>query len=183
MYGLINNALKDMVLRESGQSGLDGVFTRAGLRSQTFVSSETYDDSITYRLIGAYSEESGIPVEDALRSFGQYWILETAVKHYGAMFSSAGSDFLSLMLALPRFHARVMLIYPALKPPNFRVDLKREGELELTYISERKGLTSFTIGLIEGLGIHFKVKTVVSLKTSSPEKGEHVFDVKWSSNE
>ena len=91
MYGLINRAVKGLVTEQFGIEAWDRIRTRAGLEDEDFISMESYDDSVTYDLVAAATEELGLSADTILEAFGGYWVEYTAVEGYGALLDSAGS--------------------------------------------------------------------------------------------
>jgi hypothetical protein len=50
---------------------------KSGVDVDFFISTEPYDDDITYNLAIAVSEEMQMPLSDVLIAFGEWWILKT----------------------------------------------------------------------------------------------------------
>ena len=92
MYGLVNTAVRDLVVDQHGPEVWERVRTRAGVASDTFVAMEQYPDAVTYDLVAAASEELGAPAEALLEAFGERWITYTAEKGYGEALEFAGQD-------------------------------------------------------------------------------------------
>ena len=81
---------------------------------------------------------------------------------------------------LPMFHNRIMLIYPKLTPPEFRVSNETETSIDLHYLSAREGLQSFVRGLLIGIGKLYEMEVSVDLLQSRPAGDSHeVFRVSW----
>ncbi len=180
MYGMVNKAVQDMVVTAHGEAVWLEIKRRAGVTQEIFIGTEGYPDEITYKLVEAASAVLQIPAEQILRAFGEHWVLETARKGYGHLMSAAGSSLEEFIGNLPRFHDRVALIYPNLKPPRFEVTDRTAGSLRLHYISHRPGLTPFVEGLISGLGKMFHTVVHVTLEHSRSEGGDKdVFLLKW----
>lgn len=73
-----------------------------------------------------------------------------------------------------------MMLYPKLTPPEFKTSLISECELHLEYISRRKGLTNFLLGLIEGLSILYNTPVEVTMLKENDAEGTHqVFKITW----
>ncbi len=80
MYGLINNAMRGMIRENFGDEQWDKIQEVSGVPADSFLTMRSYDDSVTYNLVGAAAEVLGEPVETCLQLFGEYWVLETASK-------------------------------------------------------------------------------------------------------
>ncbi len=155
MYGLVNTAVRDLVISTYGEETWDRIRTRAGLGTGTFIAMDRYDDAVTYDLVAAASEELGVEAFDVLRSFGQYWTRFTADQGYGDTLEFAGHDFVTFLSNLDDMHARVAMSFPDLDPPSFDLEHQADGRLLLHYFSDRAGLAPMVIGLLEGLATRF----------------------------
>lgn len=181
MYGLVNRAIEQMVCNGHGEQVWEAIKETAEVDDDIFVSSEGYDDAITYKLVGAASEVLGVPPGQILLDFGRHWILRTAKEGYGDLLASAGSDLGAFLRNLPNFHTRVKLIYPHLRPPEFHCDDIRPQSLRLHYSSHRGGLAMFVHGLLLGLGEHFGVQVEVTQVASKESGADHdIFFVSWT---
>lgn len=163
MYGLVNQAIKGLVVDGFGNDKWEDIKNRAGITLDYFVSDEIYDDSITFDLVAHSAEVLGVSQTYVLRAFGEYWIMKTGQEKYGHMMKAGGPDFIHFMLNLPNFHGRVMLIYPNIRPPEFIVEKIKQNELVVHYFSERNGLTEFLHGLIIGLAKMFNETIEIEL--------------------
>lgn len=155
MYGLVNIAIRDFVLREHGDELWERVRTLAGVPSSTFVGMERYPDSTTYDLVAAASRELDAPVETLLELFGEFWMEFTAREGYGDALEFAGSGFVDFLANLDDMHAHIALSFPHLDPPSFELDDGDPDALVLHYRSDRPGLAPMVVGLIRGLAKRF----------------------------
>ncbi|MBI5769923.1 MAG: heme NO-binding domain-containing protein [Verrucomicrobia bacterium] len=180
MYGMVNKTVQKLIVSRHGEAAWCEIKRRAGVTVDIFISSESYPDEITYKLVGAASEFLQLPAEQVLREFGEYWVIETAQKDYGYLMTAGGRSLPEFLINLPRFHDRVALIYPNLAPPEFEVTDRTERSLRLHYISHRPGLTPFVEGLLIGLGKMFNTAARVTLERSRADGGKaDVFLVEW----
>ena len=173
MYGLVNKAVRDLVLMRFGKDRWDEIKTKAGVNGDTFVGMSPYPDEVTYRLVAAASETLGLSPEQVLEAFGEHWIGYTAQEGYGAMLDLAGDNFVDFLKNLDKLHARVGLSFPKLAPPSFRCTDVTEGSVRLHYYSKRPGLAPFVVGLLKGLGKRFKVELDVSVDKSRDNGHDH----------
>ena len=174
MYGLINKAVRGLVIEQFGEEAWTRIRVRAGLEEDDFVSMDNYDDSVTYDLVGAASQELGLAAEAILEGFGSYWVRYTGVEGYGHLLDSAGSSLPEFLTNLDQMHARVKLAFPDLKPPRFRVTDADEDGLILHYYSHRPGLAPLVVGLVQGLAERFgDVVEVDSFRDEVGEDSEH----------
>jgi hypothetical protein len=180
MYGIVNKAIEDLVISNFGEEKWEAVKTRSGVDIDFFISNEPYDDDITYKLAGAVSEEMNIPVSAVLQTFGEWWILKTGKEKYGGLMDAGGNSLREFLINLPAFHYRVMLIYPKLTPPEFKVSNIEEQSIYVHYFSKREGLEEFVRGLLTGLGKMYNTPMEVEIIQSRNEGSDHeVFKVSW----
>lgn len=180
MYGIVNQAIEDLVKANFGEEKWDKVKERSGIDDDFFISNEPYDDIITYKLAAAASEELGISVDKVLNAFGEWWILKTGKEKYGGLMEAGGNNLKEFLINLPIFHNRIMLIYPKLTPPEFKVDNLEENSIHVHYYSKREGLQEFVRGLLYGLGKMYNTVIKVKLIESRMGGNDHeVFKVSW----
>jgi hypothetical protein len=163
MYGLVNKAIQDMICKYHGEDTWENIKQKAALEDiDFFIGMEAYPDDITYRLVEAACEVLGIPSDEILKAFGEYWVTYTAEEGYGELLASAGNSLPQFMENLDNLHARVGLSFPQLLPPCFGCEHISEKSVELHYQSTRQGLTPMVIGLVHGLGKRFKTKVDIT---------------------
>lgn len=180
MYGIVNKAIEDLVKTNFGVEKWEAIKVRSGLEIEHFISSETYDDDITYLLAGAAAAELGMSVEAILQAFGEWWVLKTSVEKYGSLMEAGGSNLKEFLVNLPVFHNRIMFVYPKLTPPEFRISHIEERGISVHYFSKRHGLRDFVYGLLIGLGKMYQTPVVVELIQSREEGSDHeIFRVTW----
>jgi hypothetical protein len=155
MYGMVNQAIEQMVCANHGEATWEAIKTKAEVEEEMFIGNESYDDEVTYRLVAAASSVLGLPAEEVLKAFGRHWVLETAQKSYGALMRSSGRNLAEFLVNLDHMHTRVKLIFPKLIPPRIECHEITPSSLRLHYFSHRPGLAPFVVGLVEGLGVMF----------------------------
>lgn len=163
MYGLINRSIEGLITARYGADRWRAVRARAGLADEPFVSMRSYDDSVTYALVGAASAELEVPAEALLEAFGQYWTVNVAHASYGDMLQHYGATLPEFIGNLDAMHAQVAAAMPALVPPSFRVTEREGGVLVVEYRSSRAGLAPMVVGLLQGLCVVFKTSHTVQL--------------------
>ena len=179
MYGLINSALQSMIREKFGDEQWDKVLRASGVSDDSFLTMRRYDDAITYDLAGAASEVLGAPVAACLEMFGEYWVLETAAKSYGALMDAAGSDMVEFLNNMNALHDRITGTFVDYVPPEFSVESLDADRHRIHYLSKRKGLTPFVVGLLKGLAYRFGSQIEILAQETIPvTSGEHtVFEV------
>lgn len=180
MYGIVNKAIEDLVISKFGEEKWEAVKERSGIDIDFFISNEPYNDDITFKLVVAVSTEINIPVSDVLQTFGEWWILKTGKEKYGGLMEAGGQSLREFLINLPIFHNRIILIYPKLTPPEFKVSHIEDRSIHMHYFSKRSGLQEFVRGLFMGLGKMYNTPMEVELIQSRDDGSDHeVFKVSW----
>lgn len=180
MYGMVNKAIKEMVVNQHGMDRWEAIRTAAGLEVDEFISNEPYPDALTYDLVSAASSILGVTAQDVLIDFGRHWILVTAKHGYAELMQAGGSTFADFLEHLPNFHTRVCMIFPNLSPPDFEVTDRSSNSLRLHYHTHRPGLTHFVIGLLEGLATFFETPITITVLEEKAKGHDHdLFEVSW----
>lgn len=155
MHGAVNQAVEDLIVSTYDERTWLKIKKASGFTEEMFLSNEPYPDQLTFDLVVATNQVTGLGVEDILLALGEHWVLETGVNKYGALLKSGGNGFEEFIMYLPKFHGRVMMLYPNIIPPEFEVEKLGEGKIMLQYFSQRDGLTMFVFGLLVGIGKMF----------------------------
>jgi hypothetical protein len=180
MYGIINKSIEELVIENFGEEKWELIKIRSGIDVDYFISNEPYDDAITYSLAGAISKEMNVPLDQVLFLFGEWWIIRTTNEKYGSLMKAGGSNLKMFLTNLPQFHNHIMLLYPKLTPPEFKVSDIEENSIHIHYFSKREGLKDFVHGLLSGLGKMFQTQVEIILIESRDGGSNHeVFKVSW----
>ena len=180
MYGIVNKAIEELITANFGAEKWEAVKNRSGIDVDFFISNEPYDDELTFRLAQAASLEMNLTLQQVFLAFGEWWVLKTSKEKYGSLMATGGNSLKDFLLNMPTFHNRIMLIYPKLTPPEFRITHEEENSLHLHYFSKRNGLQDFVIGLLSGLGKMYSTPVSVEIVMSKESGEDHeVFKVSW----
>jgi len=179
MYGLINSSLQSMIREKFGEEQWNKVLSASGVPEDSFLSMRSYDDAITYDLVGAASAVLGAPPEACLEMFGEWWVLDTAAKSYGPLLDASGRNLVQFLGNMNALHDRITGTFTNYIPPEFRVESLEGDRHRIHYISKRQGLTPFVVGLLKGLAKRFDSELeFLSQKALPVNSGEHtVFEV------
>lgn len=181
MHGMVNKALQDLLASNHGEGVWQRIRSKAGLQDEVFISTESYPDEITYKLVASASEVLNLPEKSILNQFGRWWVLKTAKHGYGHLLAAGGRDLGEFLQNLPNFHIRVSMVFAELQPPEFRCTEVAPGQVRLHYKSHRRGLSAFVIGLLEGLGEMFAVVVQIVHEQQADGGADHdVFLVTWN---
>jgi hypothetical protein len=180
MYGIINKSIESLVVEKFGIEKWETIKTKSEINIDFFLSNEPYSDEVTYKLVSTIAEELKISVHDVLVTFGEYWVLKTTHEKYSSLMKSGGQNLKEFLLNLPAFHNRIMLLYPKLTPPEFKLGKIEENSIDMYYYSSRESLQPFVIGLFQGLGKLFKTEVVVTHLDGVHNGLDHdIFNIKW----
>ena len=180
MYGIVNKSIEDLVVSNFGEEKWEAVKIRSDIGIDFFISNETYDDDVTYKLAGAISEEMNLSIEVVMFTFCEWWILDTTNKRYSGLLKLGGKNLQEFLKNLPQFHNHIMLIYPKLTPPEFKVSDLEPTSICIHYFSKRIGLKDFVHGVLSGLGKLFQTEVTIELQESRDSGSNHeVFKVSW----
>lgn len=180
MYGIVNKAVEGLIKEQFGEEQWDLIRQHAGIEVDFFISTEPYDDEITYKLAVSASEVLKMDIGKIMVALGEYWVLEVGRAKYGDLMEAGGDSLREFLINLPQFHSRIMLLYPKLMPPEFRITDIERTSLSVHYFSHRQGLQEFVRGLLQGLGKMYKTETAIELIASRNDGNDHdVFRVSW----
>ena len=180
MYGLVNKAIKDLVVSRFGADKWHEICELTDFQDGEFVSMHSYPDKLTYDLVKNASKVLQADAHVVLEAFGEYWILYTADEGYGDLMDLTGSSFVEFLTNLDMLHYRIGNIMPKLAPPQFSTRNETSNSVELEYRSHREGLVPMLHGLIRGLGKRFEMNVIIEQIQVKDEQNDcHVFLIKW----
>ena len=79
MHGAVNQAVEDLVKIHFGDGIWNKIKAKSGFTEEMFLSNEPYPDQLTYDLVVATHEVTGMAPADILRALGEHWILDTGL--------------------------------------------------------------------------------------------------------
>jgi len=183
MYGMINKAIRTLVVRETSEEVWEQVLEASGIDEDVYEDLEGYDDSITFSLVGAVSETLGLPPGDVLEMFGVYWAVDVAPKGYGEYFNAFGDDFESFVAGLDEMHVRITKMLPSLVPPAFKIEKLGDNHFKVHYESQRDGLAPLAVGMLKGVAMHFGGEADITQIEYKGTDDHDVFEVRFTESE
>ena len=183
MYGMINKAIRTLVIREAGEEVWEQVLVASEIDEDVYEDLEGYDDGVTFALVGATSETLGVPPGDVLEMFGVYWAVDVAPKGYGEYFNAFGDDFESFVAGLDEMHVRITKMLPSLVPPAFKIEKLGENHFKVHYESQRDGLAPLAVGMLKGVAMHFGGEADITQIEYKGTDDHDVFEVQFTENE
>lgn len=153
MYGMVNQAIKTMVLEKFDEATWDLVCSKSHLEIIDFAPFEQYDDAVTGNLVGAVSEIAGMNPHDLLESFGEYWVEYAKRSEYSSILHSFAPSPVKLIESLDSLHGRLQLLFSGLSAPSFWVEHSSANEIIVHYSTTRTTmhLEYMVIGLLKGV--------------------------------
>jgi hypothetical protein len=148
---MVNEGIRTFILNNHGAEAWRTICSKAGLEEREFERMSNYDDAVTYGLVGAICEYTGLTASEVLSVFGKYWVEYAGGSNFGRLLRLSGRSLFEQLKGLDDMHDRVLLSMPHLKPPSFEVDLTGERTCLLHYYSDRDGLAPMVVGLLYGL--------------------------------
>jgi hypothetical protein len=182
MYGLVNQAIQDLVTRKHGSDAWESICKEVGLEGTEFEPMKSYSDDLTYRLVGAVCKISQADPGNWLRSLGDHWITFTAAEGYGEMMDMFGRDLRSCLRNLNGMHGHMGAMMPKLNPPRFRVEDTASDQIIVHYYSHREGLAPMVIGLLDGLARRFGEQVEISHQAKGSRSDHDEFDIRFLSS-
>jgi hypothetical protein len=173
VYGMINQAVRQLVVENHGETTWTAICTEAGLTETDFGSLQTYPDEITYKLVGACSTVLGLPAETVLEVFGEYWVEFAKQTSFGRLMRFAGRSLEEFVDNLDQMHAKIKMSLPELQPPSFRITESAPNSFRLHYYSARPGLTPLVKGMLKGVGKMFGIVVDIQLDRPRSEGSDH----------
>jgi len=151
MYGLVNQAMKELVIDAHGETTWRRICDEAGVGDGDFRTMHAYPDAVTVGLVGAASRILDVPAPTLLEQFGTYWVGFAKTTDFAMLMRFAGSSFLEFVQNLDLMHAKIKLSLPELTPPSFRCTEVTESGFRLHYYSSRQGLAPLVVGMMKGV--------------------------------
>jgi len=152
MYGLVNQAIKSMVLEHADEKIWKNICAEIKIPSEDFESFIQYPDEMTLNLVLQISSTLKLEPAVLLEEFGKFFVKYARNSEYQSILEAFGKSPVELIESLDSLHARLGLLFDNLKPPSFWVDRVSEREILVHYSSQRQmPLEPFVVGLIKGI--------------------------------
>lgn len=155
MYGMVNNAIRSLIIERYGSEAWSEVCREAGIDRGEFAAVLPYDDQVSLDVIAQSANVTGKSVPQLLHDIGRYWVGFAARSAFGPLIRFGGARFEEFLGNLDLMHSKIKASLPELAPPSFQVEPLEGGLVRVTYRSTRDGLFPFVEGLFEGLSDHF----------------------------
>jgi len=159
MKGAIFNMLEEMVEQEFGLEVWDSLL-EATEQDGVYLSTESYPDEMLVALVVAAHEKSGIPVNDLVRSFGEF--IFPRFYQQNQQFFKPEMTLKDFLLTVDQvIHVEVRKLHPDAGLPQFDYVDEDDNELTMVYSSPRK-MCMLAEGLISGAATHFETECTLT---------------------
>lgn len=152
MKGTVVNIWLNTITSLYGENTKNSVLTKEGWNPHKLITPlEEIEDVKIMSLMNAFAKSEGIKSEELWKKLGQNNIA-SFYKWFPSYFDK--SSAMGFLLLMDKIHAQLTKMIPGAKPPRLIPDEIDEKNMIMTYKSKR-GLQSYLMGLIEGVGKHF----------------------------
>ena len=176
MYGLICENLRNLIITKHGEDTWSQVKELAGLKSQSFVLHDIYEDNTVSRIVNAYARVTGESTDDIMHQTGVNFVGFVEENGYDQLLKVLGRNLRDFLNGLDSLHDYLRFSYTKLKPPSFYVEKETANGMILHYASKRFGFLNYVIGQIKEVGSKFYdvVVDVEVLQYTENKNGCHV---------
>lgn len=169
MYGMVNQAIEQMVRADYGATVWAAIRRRAGVTQEVFVTTELYPDEITASLLVAASDCTGVSGADLRHRLGEFWMFGATAEN--GLFAVTGSDVGQFLSHLSRLRDRMSLLFPELNLPRLAVEDRTAGAVRIRCSKLEPAMIPFATGLLSGIGRRFNTPVVVTVDPAGGETG------------
>lgn len=170
MKGVVFTSFLEMVEDAHGLDMVDTLIDKSDLPSGgAYTAVGTYNHTEIVKLVMTLSQETGTPVPELLKVFGEHLfaILIRAYPHFGDGLTSS----LDLLESIDSYiHVEVRKLYPDAELPRFQCTRPAPKQLQMIYESSRH-FEDLCEGLIRGAIAHYQESATIT-RESLPDKRE-----------
>lgn len=181
MYGLINMAIKQLVIDKMGEAAWESILEKSQVKQSHFELLSVYEDDITFKLVEGVCSFSGKTQAEILNLFGTYWVSYATSAGFGPLLKLFGPTFKECLYNLNKMHDHIGALMPGLIPPSFEIEKENSSrDVILLYKSTRSGLSPMVSGLLSTLGARYEIVNlqIEHLGKSNDGLSER-FSIKW----
>lgn len=177
MKGIVFSEFIELVEDKFGFEMADEIIEKSNLPSGgAYTSVGTYDHQEMLELVTHLSEETGISVEDLVKTFGEHLLVRFS-EGYPIFFEAVDNCFDFLDTIENKVHVEVKKLYPEAELPTFASSIESDKRMILTYTSKRP-FSALAYGLIKGSASYFDEDIVIEMDDqSTPELTKVVFSL------
>jgi len=177
MKGIVFTEFLDMVEDKFGYEIVDQIITESELSSNgIYTSVGTYPHSEIVSLLMNLSNKVKVDPGVLLKEFGKY-LFDAFLSSYPQFFNSVDNVFDFLHSIDNHIHVEVLKLYPDATLPKFQSEEDEEGNMIMTYKSERK-MAALADGLIEKSIAHYGKEYTVEVENIKEDGSEVKFTLR-----
>lgn len=168
MKGIVFSEFIELVEDKFGFDIADEIIEKADLPSGgAYTQVGTYDHKELVALVVLLSEETGVAVEDLIKTFGEH-LLGRFVALYPQFFEGINTSFAFLDTIENKVHVEVKKLYPEAELPTFETSFPAENTMKLVYSSKRP-FSALAYGLIKGCASYYGESIRIEMLDQSTE--------------
>jgi hypothetical protein len=180
MYGLVNKALKEFMIRQYGKPMWEALQKTLALPESHFISLESNPDQVTFQILQKMSEMTGAPMDSLAEQLGEFFLEFSGKEGFEDLFDLAGDSLPDMLENLNELHFRVKALMPNLNPPRFEVSDRTEHSLKLHYYSSRDGFTPFLIGTLKALSKRYQLESTLNILPPEKPGEKSIIQISWN---
>jgi pyruvate kinase len=179
MKGMVFTNFLEMVEERFGVDMVDTIIDNSDLPSEgAYTAVGTYPHTEMVALLQSLEKETGVAISELLVVYGTYLFGKLAAG-YPVMLTDCHCSRDLLIRLDGVVHVEVAKLYPDAELPRFKTVELPNGDLEMTYLSDRH-LEDLAEGLLTGSLVHFKDEATI---TRHPQAdGSVIFKVCYAAN-
>ncbi|BCN94255.1 guanylate cyclase [Thiomicrorhabdus immobilis] len=168
MKGIVFSEFIELVEDKFGFEMADEIIEKSNLPSGgAYTSVGTYDHHELIELVTHLSAETGISVEDLVRTFGEHLLVRFS-EGYPMFFETVDNCFDFLDTIENKVHVEVQKLYPEAELPTFDSQIESEKRMTLIYSSKRP-FSALAYGLIKGASTYYGEQIEIEMDDQSSE--------------
>jgi len=160
VHGIIFSEFRNYVEATHGKGTWDVLLTKANLANRVYMPVGEYPDTEMIGLVVTTSTTTRLPVAELLEDFGMF-LSPALMKTFGHLLQPQWRTIDVIEHTEATVHAVIRVKNTGAKPPELQTLRRSKDEILLVYSSPRK-MCSLAIGIVKGLGKHFREDIVAS---------------------
>ena len=173
MKGMVFSEFIEMVEDQFSPELADKIIVDSNLESGgAYTAVGTYRHEEMLKLVGRLSEETGIAVDDLVKTFGRH-LFGRFQSLYPGFFDDVGGTFEFLQTIDNHVHVEVRKLYPDAELPKFDCEQVDPNTVIMTYQSKRP-FGNLAAGLMEGCIDYYQENIAIEREDLSGGESRHV---------
>jgi guanylate cyclase, other len=149
MYGLLIEAVIDVIKRKYGEEMWLEISKKCKLQSNSFSTQQQYSETLIIKITKCLSQTLNKDYDSLMEIFGIEFVNFVGLYGYDRMLRVLGRHMRDFLNGLDNLHEYMKFTYPKLKPPSFYVEKEDINGLVLHYRSKRTGFIHYVKGQIK----------------------------------